>query len=300
MPGPITTGNHPKALWPGIHAWFGVSYNEHPEEYRQIFNVEKSSKNYEEDVLGVSFGLASIKTESMSIAYDSENQGFTKRYTHVVYGLGWIGTEEEAEDNLYEVLARRRTKRLAFSMRQTKELVHALIIDRATTSGFTGGDGVVLLSTAHPTVSGNQSNKLSTAADFSEASLEDIMIQIGLAKDERGKLIGLRGRKLVHPVNLQFDVARVLKSEFTPDTPNNAINAVRLVGLTPVMNHYLTDTDQWIVLTDAPNGLTTFQRRALSYQTDDDFDTSNMKAKSTERYSSGWTDWRGAYGSEGA
>ena len=298
--GTITTGNHPRALWPGLHAFFGLSYNEFPPEWSQIFDVEKSAKNYEEDSLGTGFGLASIKTEGQSVSYDSENQGYTKRYTHVVYGLGYTVTEEESEDNLYEVLSKRRIKRLAFSMRQTKEIIHALVLDRSTTSGYTGGDAVVLLSTAHVTTNGNQSNKLSTAADFSEAALEDIMIQIGGAKNERGMAIALRGMKLIHPVNLQFDVNRVLKSELTPDSANNAVNAVRLVGLQPCMNHYLTDTDAWYVKTDCPNGLTTFQRRALDFVQDSDFDTSNAKAKATERYSTGWTDFRALYGSEGA
>jgi hypothetical protein len=300
MPGIITTGNHPKALWPGMHAFFGLSYNEHPEQWREVFDIEKSSKNYEEDTLGTGFGLASVKEQGASIAYDSENQGYTKRYTHVVFGLGYIVTEEEMEDNQYEVLSRRRIKRLAFSMRQTKEVVHALILDRATSSSFTGGDGKELLATDHPTLAGNQSNELATAADFSEAALEDIMIQIGLAKNERGLQIALRGSKLIHPVNLQFDVNRVLKSELTPDTANNAINVVRLVGLKPVVNNYLTDTDQWFVKTDCPNGMTHFERRPLKFQTDDDFDTANAKAKATMRWIAGWTDWRSMYGSPGA
>lgn len=300
MPGTITTGNHPKALWPGMHAFFGLSYKEHPEEWSQCFEVEKSAKNYEEDTLGTGFGLAPIKTEGGSVSYDSENQGYTKRYTHVAYGLGYIVTKEELDDNLYEILSRRRIKRLAFSMRHSKETVHALVLDRATNSSFTGGDGKELLATDHPTLSGNQSNELATAADFSEASLEDIIIQIGLAKNERGLQIALRPTKLVHPVNLMFDVNRVLKSELTPDTANNAINAVRLVGLKPMVNHFLTDTDQWFVQTDCPNGMTTFERKMIEFTTDNDFDTENAKAKAYMRFSTGWTDFRGMYGSPGA
>ena len=300
MAGVITTGSHPKALWEGMHAFFGLSYKEHPEEYSDIFTMDKSSKNYEEDTLGTGFGLAPIKSEGQGISYDSEMQSWTKRYTHTVYGLGYIVTLEEQEDNLYEILSKRRIKRLAFSMRQTAEIVGANIINRAYTSGYTGGDGIVLGSVSHPSTIGNQSNILSTAADFSEAALEDLMIQIGQAKNDRGHQIGLRGLKLLHGVPLQFDVARVLKSEYTPDTNNNAVNAVRLVGLKPVMNHYLTDTDQWGVITDCPNGLTWFERRALSFTRDNDHDTDNAKAKATRRWSCGWTDWRSYFSSSGA
>lgn len=300
MAGTITTGNHPKSLWPGIHAWFGMQYNEHPEEYSAIFDVEKSSKNYEEDVLGTGFGLAPIKTEGGSVSYDSENQGYTKRYTHTAFGLGYIVTREEMDDNLYEIVSKRRSKRLAFSMRQTKEIVHALVLDRAANSSYTGGDAKELLATDHPTMSGNQSNELATAADFSEAALEDIIIQIGQAKNERGMRISLRPRKLIHPVNIQFDVSRVLKSELTPDSANNAVNAVRLVGLKPVLNHYVTDTDQWFVQTDCPNGLQTFERVGVEFTKDNDFDTDNAKAKAYMRFSQGWTDWRCVYGSPGA
>lgn len=298
--GTITTGNHPKALWPGMHAFFGATYKEHPEEFSDIFTVEKSAKNYEEDALVTGFGMAGVKEQGQGVTYDSENQGFTKRYTHTVYGSGYIVTQEELEDNLYEVVSRRRIKRLAFAMRQTKETVAANVINRVITSGYNGGDSVVLGSVSHPTSSGNQSNILATAADFSEAALEDMMIQIGQAKNDRGLLIGLKGMKLLFPVPLQFDVNRVLKSEFTPDSANNAVNAVRLVGLKPVMNHYLTDTDAWGVITDCPNGLTMFDRRALSFTQDNDFDTENAKAKALVRFSVGWTDWRAFYSSSGA
>lgn len=300
MTGVISTGNHPKALWPGMHAFFGVSYSEFPEEYSQVFNVEKSSKNYEEDALVTGFGIAPIKGQGDSVSYDSETQGFTKRYTHTAYGLGYIVTKEELDDNLYEQVSRRRIKRLTFSMRQTKEIVHANVLNRVITSGFTGGDGVVLGSVSHVTSTGNQSNILSTAADFSEAALEDLMVQIGQAKNDRGLAVSLRGMKLVHPTTLQFDVNRVLKSEFTPDSSANAVNVVRLVGLKPVLNHYLDDTDAWFVVTDCPNGLTSFNRKALEFTTDNDFDTDNAKAKAYVRFSCGWTDWRGVYSSSGA
>lgn len=298
--GTITTGNHPKALWPGMHAFFGLSFNEHPAEYTQIFSIEKSDKNYEEDTLGVGFGIAPLKSEGAGVSYDSDNQGYTKRYTHNVFGLGYIVTQEELEDGKYTIVSKRRIKRLAFSGRQTMEILGANVINRAYNSSYTGGDAVVLGSAAHPSTSGNQSNILATAADFSEAALEDLIIQIGQAKDDRGNLVNLRPMKLLHPVPLQFDVSRVLKSEFTPDSANNAINAVRLVGLKPVMNHYLTDTDQWGVITDAPYGLQWFNRREVAFTRDNDFDTENAKAKMTFRVSQGWSEWRAFYSSPGA
>lgn len=299
MAGVIGTGNHPKALWPGMHAFFGATYKEHPEEYTDIFDIETSEKNYEEDTKITGFGQAPMKTEGGSIEYDTESQGYTKRYSHNVYGLGYMVTEEEMEDNKYEIVSKRRIKRLAFSMRVTRERVSANVLNRGYTSGYTGGDGQILFVTTHPSLNGNFANMI-TAADFSEAALEDMMILIGQAKNERGHPIGLRGLKLIHPVNIQFDVNRVLKSELTPGTANNAVNAVRLVGLMPVMNHYLDDTDAWFVKTDCPNGLTFFNRRAMKFAQDNDHDTGNAKAKCTMRFSVGWTDPLGVFGSAGA
>jgi hypothetical protein len=216
-----------------------------------------------------------------------------------VYGLGYVVTEEELEDNQYEIVSRKRIKRLAFSMRQTKEIVCANVLNRATTSGYTGGDGVVLLSTAHTSTNGNWSNKLSTAADLSEAALEDMCIQIGQATNDRGLQIAIRPTKLIIPINLMFDAKRILKSDYQSGTANNDINALKgMFDFT--VNHYLTDTDAWFLKTDAPNGMTMFERRALSFSQDNDFDTSNAKAKATMRFSVGWTDPRGLYGSLGA
>lgn len=299
----ITTGNHPKALWPGMHEFFGFKYREKPMQWTEIFDQEKSSKNYEEDTLSTGFGLTPIKTQGGSVSYDTESQGWTKRYTHVVYGLGYIVTEEELEDNLYESLSRKRIRGLTFSHRQTEEIVHANILNRATDSNYQGGDGKELLATDHPTASGSQSNELATAADFSEASLEDLLIQIRQAKNDRGLRIALRPVKLIIPNNLMFEAERVLKSPQRSGTANNDINAVRSMGLLPegyVVNDYLTDTDQWFVKTDCPTGMQHFQRRAMAFTRDNDFDTSNAKAKATQRYSVGWTDWRAMYGSPGA
>ena len=300
---PILTGNHPKALWPGIHAWFGAAYKEHPTEYTEIFKVESSEKNYEEDVMVTGFGLAPVKGEGASYSYDSESQGFTKRYKHVAYGLGYIVSREELADNLYEKVSKQRSKRLAFSMRQTRETVGANILNRAFNSSYTGGDGLELCSTAHVTLSGNQSNELSVAADLSEASLEDLLIIIANATNDRGLKIALRGMKLIVPTAEQFEACRILNSTLRVGTPNNDVNAIKNMGLLPegyVTNHYLTDTDAWFVKTDAPNGLMWFDREAVEFKQDNDTDTDNAKAKSYMRFSTGWTDWRGMYGSPGS
>lgn len=301
MAGVITTGNHPKALWPGVHAWFGLAYNKHPMEWDQIFDVKDSTKNYEEDVEATGFGLAPIVPQGEALSYDSHAQGYTKRYTPVKYGLGYIVTEEEEDDNQYEKLAKGRAEALAFSMRTTKEIVHANILDRATNTGYLGGDAKELLATDHPSLAGSQSNELSAAADFSEAALEDLLIQIGQAKNARGLQIGLRPMKLIVPVNLMFEAQRILESELRAGTADNDKNVMK--GLLPggyMVNHYVTDTDQWFVKTDAPNGLTHFRRKALAFQKDSDFDTANKKHKATERYIAGWTDWRAIFGSPGA
>lgn len=299
MAGTITTGNHPKDLWPGISKWFGASYKEYPEEYREIFSVEKSTKAYEEEPGLSGFGLATIKGEGSAVSYDSETQKYTKRYTHTVYGLGYVVSKEALEDGQYEIVSKRRSKRLAFSMRQTKEIVAANVLNRAETAGYTGGDGVVLLSTAHTSTAGNWSNKLSTAADLSEAALEDLVIQISQALDDRGKTIAMRPKKLVVAPGNMFEAKRILKSEMRSGTADNDLNALKgMFDFT--VNHYLTDSDAWFILTDCPEGLKMFERRALEFSQDNDFDTENARAKSTMRFSVGWTDPRGVYGSMGA
>lgn len=303
MAGVITTGNHPKALWPGVKAWFGTSYKEHPLECEMVFDSDSSSKNYEEDVEITGFGQAPVKTEGQSVSYDSHTQGYTKRYTHVAYGLGYIVTREELDDNLYEKVSRSRARSLAFSMKQTKETVGSNIFNRAFNSSYTGGDGKELLATDHPSLNGNWSNELSVAADLSEASLEDIFIQIMNATNSRGLKIALTPRKLIVPPNLAFEATRIVKSNLQNDTANNAINAIKAMGMLPegvMVYHYLTDTDAWFVKTDCPEGLKKYQRTAIEFTKDSDFDTENAKAKAYERYSFGWTDPRGLYGSPGA
>lgn len=299
----ITTGNHPKALWPGVKAWFGASYDKHEEEWSKLFIVESSDKAWEEDVLMTDFGLAPVKNQGMSVSYTTHSQGYIKRYTNVTYGLGYIVTREEIEDNLYSEVSRKRAESLAFAMRQTKENVHANIFNRAFDSTYTGGDGSELCDTDHPSKAGTWQNELTTAADLSEVSLEDLCILVMLAENEMGNKINLMPQKLLVPPNLWFEANRVLKSTLQNDSANNAINALRSTNAFPggiVVNHYLTDTDAYFVLTNCPRGLISYRRRPLEFTKDNDFDTENAKAKSTERYTCGWTDPRAVYGSPGA
>ncbi len=299
----ISTGNIAKLLWPGLNARWGANYTEYPKEYTDLVDVFSSDKAYEEDQEVTGFGLAPIKPQGQAITYDSAQQGVTTRYTHVAYGLGFIITHEALMDNQYEKIGMQRTGSLAFSMRQTKENVVANMYNRAFNSSYAFGDGVQLLSTAHPTLTGNQSNTLAVAADMSEASLEDMVIQIGQAVNARGMRISLQAKSLIVPINLQFEAARILKSVGQNDTANNAINALRSMGMFTdgvKVNHYLTDTDAFFIRTNAPEGLKLFQREEASFAQDGDFDTSNLKYKAYERYSVGVSDFRSLYGSPGA
>jgi hypothetical protein len=303
MAGTITTGNHPKLLWPGLNALFGTTYKDVPLQHTEVFETNTSDKAYEEDVELAGFGLAPVKTEGGSISYDSHSQGPTTRYTNVTYGLGFIETREAVEDNLYKQRATNRTKALARSMRITKETVMANIVNRGFDSSYLGGDGKELLATDHPTLDGTQSNELAVAADMSEASLEDLLIQIMNATDSRGLRVRLMGQKLIVPPALAFEAERIVKSNLQNDTANNAVNAIRSKGLLPqgvMVWHYLTDNDAWFVKTDAPDSLKLFNRRKVAFEKDSDFDTDNFKHKATERYVGGWSDWRGLYGSPGA
>jgi hypothetical protein len=244
-----------------------------------------------------------MKPQGSATVYDTMAQGITSRYTHVAYSLGFVVTREAIQDNLYEKAAIRGTKKLARSFKQTKENVAANIYNRATNGSYTYGDGVALLSTAHPTLSGNQSNMLATAADMSEAALEDLVVQTMNAVDERGLRIQLMPKSLIVPTALVFEAERILKSVGQNDTANNAINALRSRGVFPEgakVNHYLTDADAWFIRTDAPDGLKHFEREAAEFDQDNDFDTANLKFKGYERYSFGVTDFRGLYGSQGA
>jgi Mu-like prophage major head subunit gpT len=301
MAGVITTGSHPKALWPGINAWWGQSYQDWPEEWSKLVDKFTSNKHYEEDVQLVGFGLVPTKAEGAGIIYDSEIQGPVSRYTHVTYGMGYIVTQEEQEDNLYVEVSKRRSAHLARAFRLTKENVVANIYNRAFTSGYTGGDGVVLLSTAHPNTSGGTwQNKMTVDADLSQAALEDMLTLIGQSTDDRGNQISLMPRSLVVSINNWWNANRILKSAYTPGSANNDINVINATNALPegiVLNHYLTSTTNWFIRTNCPEGLKLFERVAISFDQDNDFDTYNLKAKSRERYSAGWTDPRALFGS---
>jgi hypothetical protein len=298
----IATGNHPKALWPGVYSWFGAKYDEHEKQYPKLFDLKTSSKNFEELVQHTGFGLAPVKPEGSSTAYDSHLQGYTARGTNVAYSLGYIVTREELDDNLYSEVSMRRAGSLAFSMAQTRENVGANVYNRVINASYTGGDAVALGSTAHPSVSGNQSNILATAADLSEASLEDLTIQIMNATDPKGLKISLRPKSLIVPTALVYDANRILKSNLRVGTADNDTNALKLVGAIPeiVVNNYLTDTDAWFIRTNAPDGLCWFDREMPQFTKDEDFDTDNAKAKGYMRFVPFWGDWRGLYSSSGA
>lgn len=294
----ISTGAIAKLLWPGLNARWGTNYTEHSKEYTDLFDVESSDKAYEEDQELTGFGLAPVKPQGQATQYDTAQQGYTSRYTHHAYSLGFVITREAIDDNQYEKIGMQRTGSLAFSMRQTKENVAANVYNRAETSGYTGGDGVVLSSVSHTSLAGNWANRLTSAADLSEASLEDLCILIGQATNSRGLRISIKPKALIIPVQLQFEAARILRSTLQSDTANNAINALRSMGAFPdgvKVNHYLTDADAFFVRTDAPEGMKLFQRNEAEFKQDGDFDTDNLKYKAYERYSFGWTDPRGVY-----
>ena len=303
MAGIITTASHPKALWPGIKAWWGQVYDEHPEEYSKLFDSDTSRQNYEEDVQLTGFGLAPQKPEGSGVAYDSEIQGFTTRYTHVAYALGYIVTKEELDDNLYEQVSRRRAAALAMSFRQTKENIGANIYNRAFNSTYKGGDGVELCSTAHPNTSGGTfANTPTVAADLSEASLEDALTALMGFQNDRGLLINVMPRSLIVARQNWWNANRILKSAYTPSTANNAVNVLVATNALPegiVMNHYLTSPNAWFVRTNIQNGLKYYSRVGIQFDQDNDFDTMNAKAKGYERYSFGWTDPRAIYGVNG-
>lgn len=295
------TGNIAKLLAPGLNAIWG-EYIDHKMEYKDLFDTQSSEKAYEEDQLMPGLGLAPIKAQGAATAYDTLSQGITTRYTHVAYSLGFMITREAIADNQYKSKALKAMKMLARSFRQTKETVAANVYNRGHTSGYNGGDGVVLFSTAHPTLAGNQSNRLTTAADMSESSVEDLIVLMSNAVDERGLKIKITPKKLIYPTALQFEAARILKSTGQNDTANNAINAIRSMGYFTdggTMNHYLDDTDAFYIRTDVEQGLVHFEREAPEFSQYNDFDTSNLKYKGYERNSFGWSDFHGAYSNGG-
>lgn len=299
----ISTGNIAKLLWPGLNARWGANYTEFPKEYTDLVEVTSSDMTYEEDQEVTGFGLAPVKAQGAATVYDTMQQGVTTRYSHLAYSLGFIVTREAINDNQYEKIGMQRTGSLAFSMRQTKENVVANLYNRAFSTSYPIGDAAAMISAAHPTLAGNQANKMSTDADLSEAALEDLVVLIGQAQNSRGLRISLQAKSLIIPVQLQFEAARILKSVQQNDTANNAINALRSMGAFPdgvKVNHYLTDTDAFFLRTNAPEGLKLFQRVEAEFKQDGDFDTDNVKYKAYERYSVGCSDWRSIFGSAGA
>ena len=299
----ITTGNHPKQLWPGVKKFWGMQYNEHPLECKDLFTWETSDKAYEEVVEDVGFGLAPSKSQGGSVSFDTTTQGIVNRATHVAYALGYIITHEAIQDNLYFSQSKDKAKANAFSMRQTKENVSANIYNRAFSSSYTYGDGVSLISDSHPTANGNQSNLLSVAADLSEQSLEDMMIQIMQTLNSRGLNIALMPKSLhVAPKNF-FNAERILKTVAQSGTANNDLNVIKANGLIPEgckVNHYFTDQDAWFLRTNNANGMIAFQRESIDFDQDNDFTTKNARASAYERYSFTVGDWRGVFGSAGA
>ena len=290
-------------LEPGLNTLFGLEYDSYPPEYSAVFEANTSNKAYEEDLLLQGFGSAPTKDEGAAISYDSGSQQWTARYQHETVALAFSLTEEAEEDGQYGSIASRYTKALARSMASTKEIKAANVLNNAQTAGFTGGDGVVLLSASHPTTAGNQSNVLATAADLSETSLESILIQISDMKDDRGLRIAAQGTQLIIPTAYTFVAERLLESQLRTGTADNDINAIKSGGYLPKGYHImrrLTDSDAFFVQTDVPDGLKMFQRSPMKKGMEGDFETGNVRYKVRERYSFGATDWRGLFGTEGA
>ena len=303
MSGIITSSSFAKLLWPGLNAIYGKAYNDYPVEWDKLFEKNSSDRAYEEDLGLSSFGLASVKNEGAPIVYDTERQDFTSRYNHVVYALGFIITREIFEDDQYGKVGAQKAKALARSLRQTKEIVAANIYNRSQTAGYVGGDGVTLLNASHPNVAGGVfSNVIATAADLSEAALEQAVIDIAGFRDDRGLLIAAKPEKLVIPYQQTFEAKRILGSDGRVGTDLNDPNVLKSEGLfsNVVINHYLTDPDAWHILTNVKDGLKYFERRGDAFEMDNDFDTENAKFKATARYSFGWSDPRAIYGSAGA
>jgi len=293
-----------KELLPGLNALFGLEYQKYGEEHAEIFETESSDRSFEEETKLSGFGAAPVKNEGSAIAYDNAQEAWTARYNHETISMGFSITEEAIEDNLYDSLSSRYTKALARAMAYTKQVKAAAILNNAFNSSYTYGDGKELCATNHPLVSGGtNSNEPAVSADLNETSLEAAIIQIAGWTDERGLLVAAKPRKLVVPPDLQFVADRLLETEGRVATADNDINAIRNMGAIPqgyTVNHYLTDTDAWFLLTDVPNGLKHFVRTPMSTSMDADFDTGNSRYKARERYSFGVSDPLGIFGSPGA
>ena len=295
-----------KELLPGLNALFGLEYSRYGEEHKEIYETETSERSFEEETKLSGFSAAPVKNEGSAIAYDNAQEAWTARYNHETIALGFSLTEEAIEDNLYDSLSARYTKALARAMAYTKQVKSASVLNNGFTnsSQYYGGDGVPLFSASHPLVSGGtNSNIPSTPADLNETSLENAVIQIAAWTDERGLLIAAKPRKLIVPPALQFVATRLLETELRVGTNDNDINALKNNGSIPeghTINHFLTDTNAWFLTTDVPNGMKHFVRTPLAQSMDGDFDTGNVRYKARERYSFGWSDPLGMYGSQGA
>jgi hypothetical protein len=293
-----------KELLPGLNALFGLEYARYGEEHKEIYETESSERSFEEETKLSGFSAAPVKNEGAAIAYDNAQEAWTARYNHETIALGFSLTEEAIEDNLYDSLSARYTKGLARAMSYTKQVKAASVLNNGFSASYAGGDGVALFSTAHPLVSGGtNSNRPSTAADLNETSLENAVIQIAAWTDERGLLIAAKPKKLIVPPSLQFVATRLLETSLRVGTTDNDINALKNNGSIPegyTQNHFLTDTNAWFLTTDVPNGMKHFVRTPLANSMDGDFDTGNVRYKSRERYSFGWSDPLGMYASPGS
>jgi len=293
-----------KELLPGLNALFGLEYARYGEEHKEIYETETSERSFEEETKLSGFSAAPVKNEGQAIRYDNAQEAWTARYNHETIALGFSLTEEAIEDNLYDSLSARYTKGLARAMAYTKQVKAAAVINNGFNNGYQGGDGVSLFNTSHPLINGaTNGNTPTTAADLNETSLENAVIQIAAWTDERGLLIAAKPKKLIVPPALQFVATRLLETELRVGTTDNDINAIKNNGSIPegyTINHFLTDTNGWYLTTDVPNGMKHFVRTPLQNSMDGDFDTGNVRYKSRERYSFGWSDPLGMYGSPGA
>lgn len=303
----IITGSFAKDLVPGVKAWYNTKYKEYPMEYLDIFEKNVSTRAFEEEVGITGFGLAQVKGEGDGVAYDDQGQGFVNRYTHVTYALGFIITREMYEDGIAVTISLRKASALAFSIRQTKEIVCANILNRAFAAAYTMGtnsDGKELCADDHPNKSGGTwRNELAVASELNEVALEQACIDIAALKTDKGLTIAIRPKKLIIPPALEFDAYRILKSIGRVGTADNDINAIRASGKIPegvAVNHYLSDSDAWFLKTDCPDGMKFMERRPDAFGEENDWDTENAKFKSSTRFSVGWSDARGIFGSPGA
>ena len=299
----ISRGQLVKELEPGLNALFGLEYNRYENQHAEIFDTESSDRAFEEEVMLSGFAQAQVKPEGSGVTFDNAQETFTARYSHETIALAFSITEEAIEDNLYDRLASRYTKALARSMANTKQVKAANVLNNAFNSSFAGGDGKELCATDHPTIAGTFSNELATSADLNETSLEQSLIDIAAFTDERGLKVAARGVKMIIPSELQFTAERLMKSAGQTGGSNNDVNAIASMGMVPqgyVVNNFLTDTDAFFIKTDVPNGLKMFVRSPIKTAMEGDFDTGNVRYKARERYSFGFSDPRGIFGSPGA